>query len=683
MNASTQHISDKSSAMHTALTNTSTPLRLINLKHFLDTALNTASNIEDIASIIERDPFIFSHFLRLNPNALDLMDCWYKEIETAMFPAVALSLTSDFLKQFSKRENTREHRLWMTSIRHSLLAEAVCKERDPENVTLARIAGLLSHIDEILATEIDPEQDITLSVDLSADTSQSIQQSADLLKSWGCSPVLCDAIRYQTFPVSELASTTPLLQAVAIGKRLVSLLEQTDTSENPDWQELETLGFTAEEGMNIINGVKQRFNMLYPLSLSHEQHYRELEGTFHDASLTAIYDTTVTHAGGEKQQKTVNNSAHFLFSMTDYYPMHLAGDELLVTLDNENLYVPATSENSLLARAYQTAEIQVLYPENCSSIQDNQLLERSNNEAIICVPLHNRSVVMLCSISRSAVEDALAKPQLLRNLCLNMAADQGAEIDKAPSIEQLELETEITERINKLIHEANNPFAVIQNYLHSLSFKLGQDSPLQKEIDIITAEISRTSEIISSFRDIGTRKTITTLENVNTNDVIQQLMSLIRESNQHIEFELDLDRSDCMVQSRPDDLKQILINLIKNAVECFEEFKPVAGKPTITVTTTHTINVNGKHYQEITIADNGPGIPIDIQQNLFRKKQTTKANGHFGLGLNIVVDLIEKIEAMITCKSKDADSGNHGTIFTLLIPRIDEEVQHTEEPQSA
>ncbi len=66
----------------------------------------------------------------------------------------------------------------------------------------------------------------------------------------------------------------------------------------------------------------------------------------------------------------------------------------------------------------------------------------------------------------------------------------------------------------------------------------------------------------------------------------------------------------------------------------------------------------------ITLSDNGPGIPEEIQAKLFSPFMSTKKHGHSGLGLSIVHRAVQDLGGTIVCKS----SRENGTRFTISLP---------------
>jgi signal transduction histidine kinase len=106
-----------------------------------------------------------------------------------------------------------------------------------------------------------------------------------------------------------------------------------------------------------------------------------------------------------------------------------------------------------------------------------------------------------------------------------------------------------------------------------------------------------------------------------------------------------------------DTLKQILVNLVKNAIEALGN----GGR--IDIINRGHVNRERKLYVELVVSDNGPGLSAEVLANLFSAVRSTKQGAHHGLGLSIVHGLVKKIDGLITCRS-----GNGGTTFEILLP---------------
>jgi len=83
------------------------------------------------------------------------------------------------------------------------------------------------------------------------------------------------------------------------------------------------------------------------------------------------------------------------------------------------------------------------------------------------------------------------------------------------------------------------------------------------------------------------------------------------------------------------------------------------------VYTQDNVNVDGKEHIEICVADDGPGIDIEILPKLFSPVDSTKGSDHAGLGLTIVKNLVSELHGSISCRSSDK-----GTSFHILLPKF-------------
>jgi signal transduction histidine kinase/HD-like signal output (HDOD) protein len=232
-------------------------------------------------------------------------------------------------------------------------------------------------------------------------------------------------------------------------------------------------------------------------------------------------------------------------------------------------------------------------------------------------------------------------------------AAQRAVLDEERAAFQLEA--------RKVVHEANNPLGIINNYLHILGMKLGEDHPVQGELDIIKEEIERVGKIILRIRDIPEGMEQETRK-LDINQLITDLDKLFQSSlfpAHNISSTLSLDRSIPAIRTQRSVMKQILTNLVKNAVEAM----PQGGN--LTITTRDNAYLNGKAHIEIQVIDDGPGIPPEIMQQLFTPVTSTKDSSHSGLGLAIVKNLMDELSGDISCTS----GADQGTRFQLYLPR--------------
>ncbi|MEX0942016.1 MAG: HAMP domain-containing sensor histidine kinase, partial [Pseudomonadales bacterium] len=228
-------------------------------------------------------------------------------------------------------------------------------------------------------------------------------------------------------------------------------------------------------------------------------------------------------------------------------------------------------------------------------------------------------------------------------------------------------------RTREIIHEVNNPLAIVQNYLKTMAIKLdaksGTDLAVQKEIDTISTELMRVSTLLQKFARIGDEDTLT-YSDTDINQLIVELTGLVAADRQ-ITVELQLDESIPVLELAGDALRQVLLNIVKNAAEAMDE----TSSPQVFVSTQGAVNLGGRHYLEIVIADNGPGMSAAQRLELFNSEAgasvSTKGQGR-GLGLGIAKGLLDEMGGLISVRDAQvvtaANGNSPGTSFQILVP---------------
>jgi signal transduction histidine kinase len=190
-----------------------------------------------------------------------------------------------------------------------------------------------------------------------------------------------------------------------------------------------------------------------------------------------------------------------------------------------------------------------------------------------------------------------------------------------------------------------------------------QDSSNKQHLETIKSEVDRVGKILLQLKDEQIQEMIGDQPLVDVNDLISKLITLFKPTFyklNHIKSEVLLDESLPGISTDPNKLKQIITNLVKNAAEALPD------KGAITIRTKALVIVNNKQYIEITVSDNGPGIPENILSKLFSPVQSSKGANHSGLGLTIVNKLVSDLEGLISYST----SPTGGAEFIILLPRV-------------
>jgi len=197
-----------------------------------------------------------------------------------------------------------------------------------------------------------------------------------------------------------------------------------------------------------------------------------------------------------------------------------------------------------------------------------------------------------------------------------------------------------------------------------LGIKLKDRAIGQDEIRILNEEINRILDILGGLTAFA-EKNSPQLAPVDINTLIKDLIKLTAESlmkERKVALHADLDPALPRLMSEKDSLKQILLNLIKNASEA------MAKGGNLYLKTRHRgkslAETESLGFVEVTISDDGPGISDEMQRRIFEPFVSSKGGGHSGLGLSIVLNLINRLNGSILCQSEEGK----GTRFKIELP---------------
>ena len=302
-----------------------------------------------------------------------------------------------------------------------------------------------------------------------------------------------------------------------------------------------------------------------------------------------------------------------------------------------------------------------------TSVVDRQIIALAQTPGMLCLPLTARSEpvgVLVLGVNEMEFHRLRRQVDLFTLFAAEAAETIAANRELRHTAGEIERRDRAAyeAKAREIVHEANNPLSIIQNYLHMLGDKLDEGHPARSDIGVISEEIERVGAILRKLYEIpGAQEEGSDVVDVNAlvTEVAKYLeISLLQP--RAINVETDLDVALPHIVTNRNALKQILTNLIKNAAEALD-----AGGH-ISLATRDAINFDGRQYIEISVGDNGPGLPEPIRANLFNPITTTKGTGHAGLGLAIVRNLVNELNGFISCRTGERT----GTRFQILLPRI-------------
>lgn len=202
-------------------------------------------------------------------------------------------------------------------------------------------------------------------------------------------------------------------------------------------------------------------------------------------------------------------------------------------------------------------------------------------------------------------------------------------------------------------HEVRNPLGVIRASVQLLEDARRDPSKIHEAAGVIKQEIDRLDKVIKALLDFG-RPSNPTFVAVDIEDVLRDVVLFTNRFASQAEVKIveNLAGSLPVVEADPDQLKQVFLNLVTNAVQVMGE-----EGGTITITT----RANGD-FIEVTVGDTGPGIAPENISRVFDPFFSTRADGT-GLGLTMVHRILDDHDGHI-----EVESGPTGTSFRVSLP---------------
>ncbi|MEH7885251.1 ATP-binding protein [Bacillus sp. JJ1609] len=208
-----------------------------------------------------------------------------------------------------------------------------------------------------------------------------------------------------------------------------------------------------------------------------------------------------------------------------------------------------------------------------------------------------------------------------------------------------------------LAHEIRNPLTTIKGFIQLLKPEF-QNIGKSEFADVALEEIDRANGLLSEFLSIF-KPGSSGRNKISLNSLSKTIGNLFASEAllKEIELTVKVPEEDVFVWADEKQLKQVALNLLKNAFEAIEESDVIQGEITITI---HMVD----GYAKFSIIDNGAGITETEAAKIFTPFYTTKENGT-GIGLVICKQIIEEHGGRLKVRSEFGR-----TRFSFEIPAI-------------
>lgn len=285
------------------------------------------------------------------------------------------------------------------------------------------------------------------------------------------------------------------------------------------------------------------------------------------------------------------------------------------------------------------------------------LLRQAQSEEF---PMVRRGLTLQLRSGREQAIDLTVSP-IQRNGVIHLLLELAA-VDRLQAISEgenlWEAQQSLRQIIKGLAHEVKNPLGGIRGAAQLLSKEL-EDENLSEYTDVIMAEADRLRTLVDKM--LGPRERLD-LKEMNIHEITERVRHLIQaESQGSVSLERDYDPSLPEFKADPDQLTQVLLNIVRNAWQAVG----AQGHITLRTRSRRQYTLGGQRHKlvcAVEVIDDGPGIAEDIMPRLFLPMVTGRVNGT-GLGLSIAQMISNRHGGLIQCHS---EPGN--TTFTVLLP---------------
>ncbi|MBY6034331.1 HDOD domain-containing protein [Marinobacter daepoensis] len=623
-------------------------------------ACHAGQSYRDISRIVSADTALVARLLALTSSALYHGSASSSSIEQALLRLgtrrfQTLLLTSalrQLMLEIGGNEWQQLRDFWRHSLTTALTAKTLAtltRYPDPDE---AFLLGMIHNIGELIAIKT-PCQERKQQL-----LSQQSDIAARLVSSWGLGPMAADAMRYQHALPGQLRDADHLVKVISLSTRL-ALSDATGIGAAATLFGLQE-DLTRELNLKIGEEVASVADSLgVPLEEEYDasESKRRLNNRLieHTVVRTALSLPTATP---ENLTGLVSEATGSLALVTGLPVLCFShtGEDLVLRSGScrhlPELCINPTSGGSALTTAFRTGQTALMVPSE-PTVLDQQLMSLLEAPSLLAIPVRmNETPVGVYVLGVD--EHSLSATRNLAELFVRELTDAlvSASTDTLASEQQM-----AHERLRRQVHEVSNPLTIIRQYLFQLRSRL-DDASVQSDLNIIQEELDRAGNLLLQI----SQHTVDTEGNdTDLNTELSSLSRILQDSLFHDvdrALHLNLCAEDAHIQAQASSVRQVVLNLVRNAAESFE------NQPgTVTLRTTAPLFQNQRRWVELQISDTGPGIPDGLQRHLFEPVQSTKGDGHSGLGLSIVKQLIDDMEGIIACHT-----GPEGTTFRILLP---------------
>ncbi len=207
-------------------------------------------------------------------------------------------------------------------------------------------------------------------------------------------------------------------------------------------------------------------------------------------------------------------------------------------------------------------------------------------------------------------------------------------------------------------HSIRNPLTSVKMRLFSMERTLALAPSQKEDFEVISEEIRHIDTIVGNFLEFS-RPPKLKMQKISPSDSVDVALQLLRHRLECYDVKVQVKREKRLreILADPDQLKEVLANLIVNACEA------MVDGGSISIAEEENSSDDLCPVVVMKVSDTGPGVPASIQEKLFQPFFSTKEEGT-GLGLSIATRIVEEHGGSLDLESEEG----HGATFIITLP---------------
>ena len=678
------------------------------LSKLLDVCHDPDSSTGDLADIISFDAALTSKLTMAVNKAAFAIDLPINNLEKAVTlighdKVKSMVITSSIQQLFAGLINSQKvflYNAWLDSLYCAVFARDIAIAIEYEHPQDAYLAGLLHDVGQIVFDAKYHDQYVkiinarteaeTISQEISKYGVSHTELGAAIIEQWpSLSPSIADATRYH-HETEELLQGSDILCRIVAEASLIARHWSRSGNPAPKWQSklvsksdlnkiyLHVQDKVAQTATKLgITSPKGRSLTQDDLTGEIQKETIRLARKIRDASLVKVISSEESQFelldSPQSLLLKIAQEMQLFFSVSDVSLLfHDSKSADFLTLYEVDLKQPVSkftleNKNSQIIKSFTERCKLWIEPESTdrrkSPISDRQIVRRLHHDIALSLPMiyedeifgtvvigahktQKNNLDKLSDIIASYLENIAgmwlkSNPGLLRQTFADRPRNEEEQKD-----------------IDKLIHEISNPLSVIGNYIDIVKLKSKADGAEDsKEIEILKDELQRIRNIVLNFKEGKDIEPEPVFLNTELKACIPLYVKSLGDDSE-IQVMWSLDRVDAEINITRDALRQIILNLVKNAVEAQTD------DAAIMISSYHFVNIDGKAFAQFSISDRGKGVDAKTRGLLFSPLTSKKEGDDRGLGLSVVAETLKRYDGQIRYMQNEV----RGALFEVSIP---------------